>query len=131
VQWPDGIEGKEFVIGVVGNSKIYNTLSTLYGGKAKGDKTFVIKSFNDPNDITNCQVLFIDRTKSNEFTAINDKVKGQGTLTVTDRKGLGMKGSCINFKMDADKLRFELNQHAMEEAKLKASGALLNMAILL
>ncbi len=45
VQWPANDNSKEFVIGVVGNHDIYNTLSTWYGGKAKGTKTFVIKKF--------------------------------------------------------------------------------------
>ncbi len=131
VQWPANDENKEFVIGVVGNNEIYNTLSAWYGGKAKGNKTYVIKKFNNASEVTDCQVVFIDRSKSNEFEAINNKVKGKGTLVVTDRNGLGTKGSCINFKMVDEKLKFELNQHAIEATNLKVSSALTNMAILI
>ncbi len=131
VQWPAGDNSKEFVIGVVGNNEIYNTLTTWYAGKAKGSKVYVIKKFNSAAEITDCQVVFIDRSKSNEFDAVNNKVKGKGTLVVTDRNGLGSKGSCINFKTVDEKLRFELNQQAIEASNLKVAGALTSMAILI
>jgi hypothetical protein len=131
VQWPANDDSKEFVIGVVGNNEIYNTLSTWYAGKAKGTKTYVIKKFSNASEMTECQVVFIDRTKSGEFDAINNKVKGKGTLVVTDRNGLGSKGSCINFKTVDEKLKFELNQHAIEASNLKVSSALTSMAILI
>jgi len=131
VQWPAGDNSKEFVIGVVGNNEIYNTLSTWYGGKPKGTKTYVIKKFNNASEVTDCQVLFIDKTKSGEFDAVNNKVRGKGTLVVTDRAGLGSRGSCINFKTVDEKLRFELNQQAVEASNLKVAGALTSMAILI
>lgn len=131
VQWPADDARKEFVIGVVGNAEIFNTLSTWYGGKMKGNKTYVIKKFNSAAEVTECQVVFIDRSKSGEFEAINGKVKGKGTLVVTDRNGLGAKGSCINFKTVDDRLRFELNQQAIETANLKVAGSLTSMAILI
>jgi hypothetical protein len=131
VQWPAGDDNKEFVIGVVGNNEIYQTLHTWYGGKPKGAKTYVIKKFNNASEITDCQVVFIDRSKSGEFEAISNKVKGKSTLIVTDRNGLGTKGSCINFKTVDEKLRFELNQRAIETSNLKVSSALTSMAILI
>lgn len=131
VQWPDHDKGGEFVIGVVGNDEIYNTLTTWYGGKAKGSKTYVIKKFKNSAEVTDCQVVFIDKSKSGEFDAINSKVRGKGTLVVTDRNGLGAKGSCINFKTVDEKLRFELNQQAIEASNLKVSGALTSMAIVI
>jgi hypothetical protein len=131
VQWPENDNSKEFVIGVVGNNDIFKTLTSWYSGKAKGAKTFVIKKFNNAVEVTDCQVVFIDRSKSGEFEAVNNKVKGKGTLVVTDRSGLGSKGSCINFKTVDEKLRFELNQQAIEASNLKVAGALASMAILI
>ena len=131
VQWPTNDNSKEFVIGVVGNTEIFNTLTAWYGGKAKGTKTYIIKKFNNAAEVTDCQVIFIDKTKSNEFDAVNNKVRGKGTLVVTDRNGLGSRGSCINFKTENDKLRFELNQQAIEASNLKVAGSLTSMAILI
>jgi hypothetical protein len=131
VQWPDHTASGEFVIGVVGNSDVYATLNTWYGGKPRGSKTYVIKKFSSSDEITDCHVVFIDKSKSGEFEAINNKVKGKGTLVITDKNGLGEKGSGINFKTIDNKLKFELNQKALEASNLKVSGALSSMAILI
>jgi hypothetical protein len=131
VQWPDHTANGEFIIGVIGNTEVYNTLNTWYGGKPKGTKTYVVKRFNSASDITDCHVVFIDKSKSGEFEAVNTKVKGKGTLVITDKNGLGEKGSAINFKTIDNKLKFELNQKAIEASNLKVSGALSSMAILI
>ena len=131
VQWPDADKPGEFVIGVIGNEDVYKTLSTWYNGKTKGAKTYVIKKFLNATELTECAVVYLDKSKSSEFEAVNNKVRGKGTLVVTDRNGLGSKGSCINFKTVDDKLKFELNQKAIEATNLKVSSALTSMAILI
>lgn len=131
VQWPDHATSGEFVIGVVGNADIYNTLNGWYGGKPRGSKTYIIKKFSSAAEVTDCHVLYIDKSKSSDFDAVNDKVKGKGTLVITDKSGLGEKGSGINFKTVDNKLKFELNQKAIEASNLKVSGALSSMAILI
>lgn len=131
VQWPDHAENGEFIIGVIGNTEVYNTLNSWYGGKPRGNKTYVIKKFTSAADLSDCHVVFIDKSKSNEFEAVNAKVKGKGTLVITDKAGLGEKGSAINFKYVDNKLKFELNQKAVEAANLKVAGSLTSMAILI
>jgi hypothetical protein len=131
VQWPDHSAGGEFIIGVVGSNDIYNTLNGWYGGKPRGSKTYIIKKFNSAAEVTDCHVLYIDKSKSGEFDNVNDKVKGKGTLVITDKSGLGEKGSSINFKTVDNKLKFELNQKVIEASNLKVSGALSSMAILI
>jgi hypothetical protein len=131
VQWPDHATSGEFVIGVVGNADIYNTLNGWYGGKPRGSKTYIIKKFNSADEVTNCHVVYIDKSRSAEFDDVNSKVMGKGTLVITDKSGLGEKGSGINFKTVDNKLKFELNQKAIEASNLKVSGALSSMAILI
>jgi hypothetical protein len=128
---PDHTESGEFVIGVVGNADLFTTLNTWYGGKPRGGKTYVIKKYNSAAEVANCHVVFIDKSKSGEFDAVNNKVKGKGTLVITDKAGLGVKGSGINFKTVDNKLKFELNQRAVEASNLKVAGALSSMAILI
>lgn len=131
VQWPDHAGSGEFVIGVVGSGEIYKILNEWYGGKPRGSKTYVIKKFNSAAEVSDCHVVYIDKSKSNDFDVVNNKVKGKGTLVITDKSGLGEKGSAINFKMVDNKLKFELNQKAIEASNLKVSGALTSMAILI
>jgi hypothetical protein len=131
VQWPDHSASGEFTIGVMGNDEVFKTLTEWYAGKPRGSKTYVIKKFKNASEITDCNVLFIDNSKSNEFEAVNGKVHGKGTLVITDKNGLGAKGSAINFKTVDNKLKFELNQKVVESANLKVSSSLSAMAILI
>lgn len=130
IQWPTAGSG-EFVIAVVGNTDMYNTMSKLYSGKKVGANTCVVKQFKSGADLSDCEVVFIDRSKSGDFDTISNKIKGKSTLLITDKNGLGERGSGINFKMVDNKLKFELNQKAMEASNLKVAGALSAMAILI
>jgi hypothetical protein len=131
VQWPNQTGTGEFVIGVIGNGEVYNTLNAWYGGKPRNGQTYVIKSYKSAAEMGACDVVFIDKTKSGEFEAVKNKVAGKGTLLITDKAGLGEKGSAINFRTVDNKLKFELNQKAMEASNLKVSSALTSMAIVI
>ena len=131
VQWSDHASSGEFVIGVMGNNDVYKTLNEWYGGKPRGSKTYVVKKFNNASEISNCNVLFIDGSKSGEFENAKAKIQGKETLLITDRNGLGNRGSAINFRTVDNKLKFELNQKAVESANLKISSSLTAMAILI
>lgn len=131
VQWPNEAEGGEFVVGVMGEDDVFNTLKTWYDGKPKGSKKYVIKKLASAADASGCQVVYLGKGKSREFENIKNSVTGKSVLTITDGNGLGQKGSCINFKVIDGKLKFELNQGTVNSANLKVSGQLSSMAILI
>jgi hypothetical protein len=131
VQWPNEGEGGEFVVGVIGEDNVFNTLNQWYNGKAKGSKKYVIKKLSSADESSSCQVVYIGKSKSKDFDSIKNSIGGKSILTITDGSGLGQKGSCINFKVIEGKLKFELNQAIVTSSNLKVSSQLSSMAILL
>jgi hypothetical protein len=131
VQWPNEAEGGDFVVGVIGEDDVFNTLKTWYDGKPKGSKKYVIKKLTGAAEAGTCQVVYLGKSKSKEFENIKNSIAGKSVLTITDQNGLGQKGSCINFKVVDGKLKFELNQATVSSANLKVSGALSSMAIVI
>jgi len=131
VQWPDEGSGGEFVVGVIGDDNVYNTLKQWYDGKPKGTKKYVIKKLSSSAEASTCQVVFMGKAKAKEFDNMKNSVTGRSVLTITDSNGLGEKGSCINFKVVDGKLKFELNQGVVADSNLKVSGQLSSMAILI
>jgi hypothetical protein len=131
VQWPNETEPGDFVVGVLGDEKIFNTLKGWYDGKPKGTKKYVIKLLGSADEAGECQVVYVGKAKSKDFDNIKNTVAGKSVLTITDGNGLGQKGSCINFKVVDGKLKFELNQAVVTAASLKVSGQLTSMAIVL
>jgi len=131
VQWPNEAEPGDFVIGVIGDENVFNTLKAWYDGKAKGAKKYSIKKLSGPAEATDCQVVYLGKSKNREFEDIKNSITGKAVLTITDGNGLGQKGSCINFKVVDGKLKFELNQGVVGTANLKVSSQLSSMAILI
>lgn len=131
VHWPVASNSGDFVIGVVGDTDVYETLTKWYGSKTKGTQKIIIKDFNSASEITDCHVLYVGKSKSGVFSDVKTKLKGKSTLVITNKTGLGRKGSVINFKTVDNKLKFELNESAVEQANLKISSQLTGMAIVI
>lgn len=131
VQWPNEGDGGEFVVGVIGDEGVFNTLKQWYDGKPKGAKKYVIKKLANAEEAGTCQVVYIGKSKSRELDEIKTSISGKSVLTITDGNGLAQKGSCINFKVVDGKLRFELNQASVNASNLKVSSQLTSMAILI
>ena len=131
IQWPNEGEGGEFVVGVIGDDNVFNTLNQWYNGKPKGSKKYVIKKLSSADESSSCQVVYVGKSKSKDFDNIKTSIEGKSILTITDGNGLGQKGSCINFKVIDGKLKFELNQTTVTSSNLKVSTQLSSMAILI
>ncbi|UII23003.1 YfiR family protein [Fulvivirga ligni] len=131
IQWPSSDQSQNFVIAVIGDDEVYNTLNTWYGGKLRGNKKFVVKKFGSPSEISECHILYVAKGSSKDFDTIKGQLANKSTLIITDKPGLGEKGSGINFRTVNNKLAFELNQKVIEESRLKVSGQLSSMAILI
>ena len=131
VQWPNETEAGEFVVGVMGEENVFNTLKAWYDGKPKGNKKYVVRKLENAEQAADCQVVYIGKSKNREFDNIKTSTSGKSVLTITDGNGLGQKGSCINFKVIDGKLKFELNQGTFNTSNLKVSNQLSSMAILI
>lgn len=131
IQWPNESEAGEFVLGVLGEDDVFNTMKTRYDGKPKGAKKYVVKKLANAAEAAECQVVYIGKFKSKEFENIKTATAGKSILTITDSNNLGQKGSCINFKVIDGKLKFELNNASLTGASLKVSSQLSSMAIMI
>ena len=131
VQWPNDGEGGEFIIGVLGDDDLFNTLKSWHEGKMKGSKKLVVKKLTGISEASSCSLVYLAKSKSKEFEAMKGLIAGKPVLTITDGNNLGQKGSCFNFKEVDGKLKFELNQGAINAASLKVSSSLASIAILI
>jgi hypothetical protein len=131
IQWPNETEAGDFVVGVMGEEDVFNTLKNYYDGKPRGAKKFVVKKLAAADEASSCSVVYLGKSKSKEFENIKTGVTGKSILTITDSFNLGSKGSCINFKVVDGKLKFEMNQASLTGAALKVSTQLTSLAIVI
>jgi hypothetical protein len=129
IQWPAAQQSGEFVIGVLGTSAISAELEKMAANKMVGTQKIVVKKYKSAAEATDCHILFLPSTSTYNFDDIHKKFKGKPTLVITEKPGLAQKGSGINFIMQDNKWKFELNEAATQSAGLKVSKELSKLAI--
>lgn len=129
IEWPAAVSSGDFVIGILGNGSISNDLNELANGKFVGAQKITVKQFANVGEITNCHLLFVNRSFISQFPDLVAKFQGKNTLLVTDKPGMTEKGAGINFVIDDGKQRFEVNRNTIEKSGLKINSKLLEMAV--
>jgi YfiR/HmsC-like len=84
-----------------------------------------------PDDVPQaraCQILFIASSEKRRMRDILQGLKAASVLTVADTPSFIQSGGIINFVLDHDQVRFEINLKAAELAHLKLSARLLTVA---
>ena len=127
IDWNNTDSSDVFAIGVLGSSAIYAPLEEIAQTKMANNKRIVVRHFNNPSEITFCNILFISARSPFSLSSILDKT-GKGTLTVAEEPGFAQKGVAFNFVLINDKLKFEANMKSIADAGLKASSQLLKLA---
>ncbi len=94
------------------------------------NRKILIKHLDNVQDIDTCQILFISASKKNELDAILKKIEHKNILTISDSEGFAHKGVAINFVIIEGKIKFEINNRALERAGLQVSSQLKKLAIL-
>ena len=131
VEWPPEYKTGDFIIGVLGKTEATDQLKLLAMKKDIAGRKIKIAEFSSIGDITKCNMLFLPEHLSGQLPDVIKKLKGTSTMMITEKEGLALKGSCVNFVTVQGKPAFELNSHAMDEAGLKASKELTKYAIVL
>jgi hypothetical protein len=75
-----------------------------------------------------CHLLFICPSEKKNLSEIIDLVKNQGVLTVADTQEFLDTGGIVNFVIEDNKVRFDINLTASEKAGLKIRSQLLRLA---
>ena len=131
IEWPKQVNTGDFIIGILGSSKIIPELKKVAKAKKVGSRSIIVKEFSGVSEIENCHILYIAPGESNKLANAKDKLGNSNTLFITDKKGMAKSGSAINFIEKNGKLKFELNKRNATEQGLKISADLEKLAIML
>jgi hypothetical protein len=127
IEWPDYNAPGDFVIGIAGDTELYNELEHFVENKTVGSKKIVVRRISYAEDSHNCQILFISEDKSRYLKKIAEITKGTPTLIVSESGGLASKGSCINFVIVNEHLKLEINKSNILQHNLNVANELLSL----
>lgn len=128
IEWPNGIKNDVFKIAVVGDNPFDTSLDELFAELKIKDKPVEIIYTNDIKRCVDVNIVFISNSETEimqEILAITNKYP---ILTIGDSKGFCDKGVHINMYIENDKIRYEINQDAIQKSGLKVSSLLLSSA---
>jgi len=131
VQWPANVaaaQGDSFPICVIGLDPFGTALDAILTGETIDGKNVVAKRVAKPQDALNCRVLYISPSEDSRLKEILAGVDKAGVLTVSDIPQFSRRGGMIQFVMDGNKIRFEVNLTSAQDAGLTLSSDLLKVA---
>jgi hypothetical protein len=131
IEWPENKQAGDFVIGIVGDSPLYDELWALTAHRLVGNQKIIVKHFPDNAAFYNCSMLFISAEESKNLKRIVLETAGLPVLLITEDTGLAKKGSCINFVIIDDHLKLEINKNNVLSRNLNIASELLELATLI
>lgn len=131
VNWPNDKKTGEFIIGIVGESPLYDELKKITADKWVGNQKIVVKKFSSSTASFNCQILFVSEDKSSSMKKIASITGRSSTLLVSESDGLARKGSCINFIIVDERLKLEINKANIDERHLDIASELLSLGTII
>jgi hypothetical protein len=131
VEWPPdafGGDDKPFVITILGDDPFGEILEAAVRGKTIRDRRLVVRTVARAEDADGSQILFIGDSETEQLPRILKLVDRAAILTVGDMDHFAERGGVVNFRMENNRIRFEINLVAAERARLKISSQLLKLA---
>lgn len=130
VEWPSRAfedENTPIVIGILGDDPFGESLDNALKGKLLNERGYQIKRSKWISDIADSHILYISPSAVQDLKSILNRISGKAVLTIGDYPGLASKGVMVNFYIENEKVRFEINANAVREAQLNVSSKLLRL----
>ena len=131
VEWPPqtfATPTEPFVIGILGSDPFGARMDEAVRGELIDQHPLVIRRFHTADEVTNCQILFIDRSEGAHVRPILAALDHRNTLTVADLDGAAVHGVMIEFSTENNRIKLRINAEAAKAAGLTISSKLLRPA---
>lgn len=128
IKWPIPNINNSFKIGVLGDSPVIASLQKLASKKLVDNQPIEIIYFEAFQDLKFCHILFISESENKNFADILAALGENATLTISDSPDFSERGIMINFFIQDEMVKFEMNPTRVENAGLKASSQLQKLA---
>lgn len=131
IDWPVNKKAGDFIIGIVGDSPLYDELKSLSANKTVGNQKIVVIKMSPTASAYNCNILFITEEESSSLKRIAVVTADAAILIISEADGLARKGSCINFITVDEHLRLEINKGNVDQRNLRIASELLELGIII
>ena len=131
VEWPakgTTAQTDSFTICVLGEDPFGQALDATLAGETIGNQRVVARRISSPQMSADCQILFISSSEANRLNKIIEALDKNAVLTVSDIPQFSQRRGMIQFVLEENRIRFEVNLTATQRAGLTLSSELLKVA---
>jgi uncharacterized protein DUF4154 len=131
VQWgshPSEVKDQFFDICVLGKNPFGPALGNLAGQTINGHSVVPLE-IGKAEEAAKCNVLFVGTSEEGHLNSILAELQKMPVLTVSDIPKFCARGGIIEFVVQDNRVRFEVNRTAADRAGLALSSDLLKVAV--
>jgi len=128
IEWTNIDNAETFNIAILGESGISAPLVEISRDKRIKNKRIVVKQYGNADEAGSCQIIFISRDYRLPVEQVFRKVDYRPVLVITEQRSDFDKGGQMNFIIEDNKLKFEVNLATVNRSGLKISSQLLQHA---
>ena len=131
VEWPAKVTTAStgsFTICVLGEDPFGEALDATLAGETIGNQKVAARRISSPQMSADCQILFISSSEAKRLNKIIEALDKSAVLTVSDIPQFSQRSGMIQFVLEGNRIRFEVNLAATQRAGLTLSSDLLKVA---
>jgi YfiR/HmsC-like len=130
IEWPENRTTGDFVIGVVGESSLYEQLKIFVANKTVGSQKIVVKNYPASAGSFDAHILFVSEGAGWNIKKIAKKIATEPVLLVTELS-FPAAATCINFRITDQHLKLEFNKNNIEKRNLNVASELLQLGTII
>lgn len=128
VDWPAKAvtaADESFVIGVYGENGFYNTLTDVFKIKPIKNQKVKVITIKSIEELASCKLCYISDKAGPTLNKFVEAANSVGVLLISESTDFCKEGVHINFYVEDEKLKFEINQTSIDYAGFKVSYLLM------
>lgn len=128
INWPSDPKQEAFTIGFLGTTQVRPHLEVLLKGRGVNDYPVKFVSLSEPSEASKCQIVYVSWSKSRNVASLH-KMATTNNFLVVSEKDMCAEGAAISFVAVDQKLKFKINQQAIDAAGLQIGQQLLALGV--
>lgn len=125
ITWPEQKLQNNFKIHILGKSRIYKFLEKISADKKIHGLPVVVRQFTETETLPFGHIVIIPASNSGQTSAVINRFHGQSVLIISEKRE---NNASINFLIEDEKIRFEINRSHIIKSGLQVGSDLLKLA---
>jgi len=126
VEWPSPRSG--LAICFVGEGPMGESLETLLQGKSSESRVIHVVLFPNDDSVDQCDVLYVGNAAPKKVRSVLERIRNKGVLSIADFESFPQVGGMVALVRSGQQIQMHINLEAVQDAKLKISSRVLNLA---